>query len=459
VRKYIPQTIINLYHALVTWLAMARYGFPTKKMITIGVTGTDGKTSTVNYISQVLEAAGHRTGFSSTANFKVASQFKINPMKMTMPGRWHLAKLLSRMQKAGTEYAIVETTSEGLRQNRHLGIAYDLAVFTNLSREHIESHGSLANYQRAKEKLFATLSHSARKSDVKKIIVANLDDPRAKYFLAYDADQKWGFSLEADTSGLVKHLVRPTNYVCSPAGISFELGSPLNNESVTIKSKILGIFNLRNMLAAATVALTQGVSLAAIKKGLEAIEPVPGRMEPIDEGQAFTVIVDYAHAPASLELAYKTMREQITGEQRLIAVLGAAGGGRDKAKRPVLGALAAKYADFALVTNEDPYDEDPRKIIDQVAEGLIEAGKKDNIDFFRILHRKDAIERALTMARAGDVIIITGKGCEPVIMSKGGQRLAQKEVGAGMFGPEPQRLAKDVGGLLRAGRLLGAREQ
>src|SRR3990172_11175456 len=268
-KRFIPQPLLLAYHATIAWVSQLAYGFPARRLITIGVTGTDGKTSTVNYISQILEAAGHRTGFTSTATFKIGERFSLNPMKMTMPGRWTLARLLHQIKKSGAEYAIVENTSEGLRQFRHLGIDYDLAVFTNLSPEHIESHGSFENYRKAKEKLFARLSRSRRKSGVKKIAVANLDDPNAKYFLAYDADEKWGFSLETDQSEVVGHVVRPVAFECRPDGISFtlrELGtSPAHSTSrggsldraagteVHVNTKLVGIFNLKNMLAATTV--------------------------------------------------------------------------------------------------------------------------------------------------------------------------------------------------------------
>jgi UDP-N-acetylmuramoyl-L-alanyl-D-glutamate--2,6-diaminopimelate ligase len=425
VKKLIPGPVLYGYHALVTWIAMAAYGFPARKLVVIGVTGTDGKTSTVNYISQILEAAGHKTGFTTTANFKIGPRYSLNPMKMTMPGRWHLARMMRSMLKNGARYAIIETTSEGLRMRRHTGISYDVAVFTNLTHEHIEAHGSFEKYRAAKEMMFASLSKSKKKPGVKKVIVANLDDSNAKYFLAHDADEKWGFGLEVSESALVQHVVRPVSFACKPQGISFTLGQ--TDQPVEISAKLVGVFNLKNLLAATAVALSQGVELKTIKAAIERIESVPGRMEPIDEGQPFTVIVDYAHAPASLELVYKTLREQLTGQQKLIAVLGAAGGGRDKGKRPILGGLAAKYVDQAIVTNEDPYDEDPMSIIDQVARGVREGGKTEGINFFRVRDRKEGMLRALKLAKPGDVVVITGKGCEPVIMSKGGERIAHDD--------------------------------
>jgi UDP-N-acetylmuramoyl-L-alanyl-D-glutamate--2,6-diaminopimelate ligase len=422
IRGLVPAGVLIGYHASVNWIAQLFAGFPARTMITIGVTGTEGKTSTVSYISNLLVTAGFKTGFTSTATFKVGPRVTMNPMKMTMPGRFSLARLLLRIKKSGARYLIVENTSEGLRQHRHAGIAYDVAVFTNLSPEHIESHGSFENYRKAKEMLFASLAHAHRKPGVKKIIIANLDDAHAKHFLSYDADEKWGFTLEGAGSHEVTHVVRPAEYSCGPTGIEFVLTDKAGN-AVRISTGLVGIFNLKNMLAAAAVALSQGVTLEKVKEGLEKLEPVPGRMEPISEGQPFTVIVDYAHAPSSLKLVYSTLREQLAPGKKLIAVLGSAGGGRDKGKRPVMGELAARLVDFSVVTNEDPYDEDPAEIIQQVAQGFVNAGKKKGEDYVEVLDRREGIRWALDKARPGDVVVITGKGCEAVIMSKDGKRI------------------------------------
>ncbi|MFO0702363.1 MAG: UDP-N-acetylmuramoyl-L-alanyl-D-glutamate--2,6-diaminopimelate ligase [Candidatus Andersenbacteria bacterium] len=421
-RNLTPRWLLNAYHGVVTWLAQAAYGFPTRRMRVIGVTGTDGKTSTANYTSQLLEAAGYRTGVTSTALIKVGAKTRLNPYKLTMLGRWHLASLLAEMRREKTDYAIVETSSEGLAQNRHLGIAYDVAVFTNLSPEHIESHGSFEAYGRAKEKLFAAVGRSRRKPDVKKVIAANLDDEHAKDMLQYDADEKWGWSLESDASPLVKHVVRPMQYACTPSGIQFVLRDEAG-QTAEVATRLVGLFNLRNALAAATVARSQGVPLDVIARRLSAIEPVPGRMEPIDAGQPFSVIVDYAHAPNALEQVYKTLRQQLAPGARLIAVLGSAGGGRDKAKRPVLGKLAGTYAHVAVVTNEDPYDEDPQEIMEQVAVGVRAAAKPGGTELHIVPERREGMQLALAAAKAGDIVVITGKGCEPVIMGPAGKRI------------------------------------
>ncbi|MDP2587273.1 MAG: UDP-N-acetylmuramoyl-L-alanyl-D-glutamate--2,6-diaminopimelate ligase [bacterium] len=422
IRGLVPRPLLFGYHYVLNWVSMALAGFPTRSLITIGVTGTNGKTSVVSYISDLLESAGFRTGYVSTATIKVGSVKRLNQLKMTMPGRWTLARMLRYIKKSGARYAIIETSSQGLEMGRHLGISYDIAVFTNLTPEHVEAHGSFENYRAAKEKLFKALSKGKRKKDVKKIIVANIDDANARYFLQYDADQKWGYSLGVDQAALPGMVVRPVEYACGPKGISFTLKDQ-QGQTAHIQSSLIGIFNLNNMLAAATVAMSQGISLDKIKVALEKLEGVPGRMEPIDEGQDYSVIVDYAVVPESLELVYKTLREQLGPNKKLIAVLGSAGGGRDVAKRPKLGALAARYAYRAAVTNEDPYDEEPMNIIKQVARGLEQAGKIKGRDYVTLLNRKTAIAWALKQAGSGDIVVITGKGCEPVIIAANGKRI------------------------------------
>ena len=423
VRKITPRWVLGAYHAVTTWLAMLAYGFPANNMKVIGVTGTDGKTSTVNFISSILTEAGYKTGFTSTASNKVGNKTRMNQAKITMLGRWHLARLLHEMRKAGADYVIVETSSEGLAQNRHVGIAYDVAVFTNLSPDHIESHGTFEKYRAAKEKLFSVLSKTKRKPQTPKISVVNLDDENAEHFLAYDADQKWGFGLTQHPNASVQHVMQPSEYSCAPSGVTFALKDGKTGEHVHIKTKLVGNFNLKNMLAAGSAARSQGVSLDVIKQALEKLEPVPGRMEPIDEGQPFTVIVDYAHAPAALELVYKTLKEQLDPGARLIAVTGAAGGGRDKRKRGDIGRLAGAYAHFTVVTNEDPYDEDPDEIIAQVAAGVRSVTKTGGATHVTLSDRVEGIRRALREAKSGDVVIITGKGCEPIIMGAAGKRI------------------------------------
>ena len=415
IKKLIPRPLLNFYHWKLALLANIIYGYPSKKMTVIGVTGTTGKSTTVNLIAKVLEAAGHRVGLTSTFNYKIGDKEWINDTKMTMPGRFRLQKMLKQMLKSGCSHVVIETSSEGIVQYRHVGIDYDLAVFTNLSPGHIESHGSFAKYKEAKGKLFKSLAKTKRKD--KKISVVNLDDKESGYFLKFWADQKWGFTTNYQSS-ITNHNL---NRVIAK-DISLESwGSRWLVNDTRFDLHLVGLFNVYNALAAISVGLSLSVDINQVREGLEKIEKIDGRLEEISEGQDYKVIVDYAHEPKSLTNVYQALKPTVSG--KIIAVLGSCGGGRDKARRPVLGKLAAQFAEQVIITNEDPYDEDPMVIIDQVAEGAKEAGKELGQNLFKILDRKEAIRKAISMAQPSDLVIITGKGAEQCIMGKNGKRI------------------------------------
>lgn len=381
-------------------------------MVVIGITGTNGKTTTCNLIADILEEAGFKVGMMTTANFKINKREWLNKTKQTMQGRFRLQKFLARAARSNCQFMIIETSSEGIAQFRHFLIDYDIACFTNLSPEHIESHGSFENYKKAKGKLFENLSFSFRKvlggKKIKKVSVVNLKDKHADYFLEFEADEKYGYRIDSrvKTKNLEQQsqiqglkIIEASNIKASSDGTRFFI------EDVEFNLKLLGVFNIENALAAICIGLSQGISLSLIKKALEKVKQIPGRLEFIDEGQDFSVVVDYAHEPLGLENVYKTLKPQIKG--RLISLLGSQGGGRDKAKRPILGRLAAKYADIVIVTNEDPYDDDPMEIINQVAEGAKRAK-----ELYKIFDREEAIKKAISLARSGDLVLLTGKGCE-----------------------------------------------
>lgn len=324
-----------------------------------------------------------------------------------MLGRFALQKFLRKMVRAGCRYAVIETSSQGVEQFRHLGVNYDVAVFTNLTPEHIEAHGGFENYKKAKGKFFAHLISKPKKvidgKVVPKVSVVNLDNEHARYFAEFSADQKIEYGIKNQAA------VRAENVVLKNSGADFTV------RGVPFHLNLMGEFNVYNSLAAAVVGLSQGLRLDMISKFLEKVRGVPGRMEFIDEGQNFKILVDYAPEPESMRQLYKTIRDStfINPDSKIIHVLGSAGGGRDKSRRPVLGKLAAENADYVIVTNEDPYDEDPRQIIDEVAAGA--AGKKENVNLFKILDRGEAIAKAFGLAREGDLVVITGKGSEQAI--------------------------------------------
>lgn len=430
-KKIAPAGAIRAYHRGLAAAAAARYGNPSSKMIVVGVTGTNGKSTSSNMIARVLEGAGFRVGLATTCNFRIAGKEWLNDTKMTMLGRFRLQKLLADMVKAGCEYAVVETSSEGIAQYRHAGINYDVAVFTNLTPEHIESHGGFENYKAAKGKLFAKLAAEPRKRlggrDVPKTIVANLDSPHAGFFLKFTANKKYGFAVER--KGEVREAPKLVEWpIAVVKALRVELGpegSRFTVRDVPFRLKMLGMINVENAMAAIAVGLSQGLDLQVMSRALDGVATVPGRQEKIDLGQDFTAMVDYSHEPESFKRLYEIVAAY--PKKRVIHVIGSAGGGRDKARRTVLGALAAKHADLVVVTNEDPYDEDPQAIIDAVARGARDAGKKDGIDLFVVHDRRDALEKAVNMAEKGDLVLATGKGAEQWICVADGKKVPWDE--------------------------------
>jgi len=391
IKKFIPSFLLSWYHFLLVFFGAVLYGFPSKKLKVIGVTGTNGKTTTTEMISKILDynppttsshplaggrapEAGCKVALMNSIRFKIGEKEEPNMLKMTMPGRFKIQRFLRQAVNAGCQYAVLEVTSEGLKQHRHRFIDFDVAVFTNLAPEHIESHGSFENYRATKGELFQA---------TKNIHIINLDDENAKYFLQFPAKKKYTFGLNQ---------------------------GDVNTKNTQFKLNLIGDFNIYNALAAICVGLSQGIDLEICQKAVAEVNKIPGRMEEIIS-QPFKVFVDYAFTPNALEKVYQTIQNS-----KLICVLGACGGGRDKWKRPVLGEIAAKYCDEIIVTNEDPYDEDPMEIIEQVAKGTDGKAKK-------ILDRREAISEALKLAQPNDTVIITGKGCEPWLCIKGGKKI------------------------------------
>lgn len=426
-KKLFPEWLFGLYHWCMALAAAFYYRFPSRGMVVIGVTGTKGKTSTADFIWSVLTAGGHKTGLISTAHFRIGEEEFLNSYHMTMPGRFALQRFLWKMQKAGCTHCIIETTSEGIKQFRHIGIAIDAAVFTNLSPEHLPSHGnSFENYKREKGKLFASLSLSPRKiiggRKIQKIIIANFDDPAKDYFLSFPADIKktFGFGNGAD--------IRAEQICDTDDGASFFVGG------AEYHLQILGRFNVSNALPAIALGEIFGVSHQIIRNGFAELRVIPGRMEEIYAGQNFRVFVDYAHEGKSMAallvtargIAAKTggparpsacdARAGTSAGGRVILLLGAEGGGRDKAKRPVMGRIAGEKADYVIVSNVDPYEDDPHEICEDIARAAEAVGKQRGENLFVIEDRREGIRKALSLAHAGDAVFITGKGAEQSIV-------------------------------------------
>ncbi len=416
-KKFAPRGLVAVYHYLLSYAAALIYNNPSREMIVIGVTGTNGKTSTAYMIAKALEAGGAKTGCTTTAIFKVADKEWLNDTKMTMLGRFQLQKLLRQMVDAGCAYAVVETSSQGIVQHRHQNIAYDLCVFTNLTPEHIEAHGGFENYKQAKIRLFQHTASLPPKilnsTEAPRFAVLNCDDEHWQDFQLPELANTvtYGTGECAD--------MRAENIQETAHGVSFVIAGR------TINLNIMGKVNAYNALAALSCAKICGVNTESAIKSLEAIKNIPGRFESINEGQPFTVLVDYAPEPASLSVIYQTISE--LKPKRLIHVLGSCGGGRDIARRPVLGNMAGKTADIVIITNEDPYDDDPMQIIADVAQGAKEAGKVEDQNLFLISDRKEAINKAITLAEPGDLVLLTGKGSEQAICVANGQKIPWDE--------------------------------
>lgn len=418
-KRFIPKFLLSRYHRSLALLASAVYRSPSEKLVVIGVTGTSGKSTVVYLIAKLLERAGFRVGAASTIFFKVADREWLNDTKMTMLGRFSLQQLVSQMVRANCQYAVIETTSQGIEQFRHLGINYDVAVFTNLYPEHLEAHGGFANYKAAKLKLFAKLKTDRPKlianRRIPKVIVANADDEHSPDVLQHSADEKFVFTTAGTPSKEAK-VVSARDMAQSGVGMSFIV------EGVPFHLQLLGSHNFSNVLAAIAVGRSQGLTLGSIASSLAAVGGVPGRLEFIDEGQAFTVIVDYAFEPRAVESLYAVVAQR--PHRQVIHVLGSAGGGRDRSRRPVLGELAGRNADYVIVTNEDPYDDDPQQIINEVAAGALKLGnKKLNKAVFKIFDRRKAIAKALRLAQPNDIVLITGKGSEQAMVVKNNKKV------------------------------------
>jgi len=414
-KKLIPKKLILKFHKIEAVIANYRYKFPSNDLIVIGVTGTNGKSTTCNLIAKILEYNGAKVGLMTTVNFKIVDQEWLNDTHMTMQGRFKLQKMLKDMVKAGCKYAVIETSSEGIMQFRNWGINYDAAVISNLTPEHIEAHGSFDNYKKAKGVLFANLLKYSRKKingrEILKALVVNLDDEHWQYYFNFPADKKYCYAINYVSKLPEAVVFKAGDINLSINGAFFRVGTE------DFKTNLIGKFNVYNCLAAICVARHFGLSMEQCKQALAKVTGVPGRMELINEGQDFTVLVDYAHDPASFEGLFNTLK--MFEKNRIIHVFGSAGGVRDHAKRPVLGRLSGEHADITIVTDEDSYDEPTDKILNEIAAGAISAGKVENENLFKIPDRREAIKFACQMAQIGDLVLITGKGTEQSIKSGG----------------------------------------
>jgi len=412
------------------WLCAAWHDFPSRKMALVGVTGTDGKTTTVALIYAILRAAGLNAGMVSTVSARIGKQDVDTGLHTTTPDPPDVQRYLAGMVESGATHAVLEVTSHGLAQQRVAGCDFDVAAVTNVTHEHTDFHGSVAAYQQAKARLFEGLARSFRKPGLPKVAVLNRDDDSYRYLSPLPADRQITYSLTGPAVGqafqpahdltahagpAVGQAFQPAHDVTArdvrsdPDRTRFMLALP--GGDVQVETRLVGAFNVSNALAAAAVAVALNLEPQAIAEGIAAVQGVPGRMERIEAGQDFLALVDFAHTPTALQQALQTARTLAKAGGRVIVVFGCAGL-RDRAKRAMMGHVAGQLADLAIITAEDPRTESLDEIIAESVNAAVAEGKREGVDLWRVPDRGEALLLACQQARAGDVVIACGKGHE-----------------------------------------------
>lgn len=409
VKKLIPsglfKTVEPFGHLTEAVIAQSLNGFPARKLKVIGVTGTDGKTSTSTLITQMLRSSGYKVAMMTTiaVDYGDGAGEQANKTRLTTVGAMELAKTLKKIKNSGTEWLVLETTSHALAQHRNWGVPYHLAVLTNISHEHLDYHGSFENYVAAKRMLFEQCN---KNKNGLRLGVINADDAKAGVFAsAVDSSVMYG----VDSGEL-----RASNVKLTPAGSQFS--AKLDDKQWDIKLHLPGSFNVYNALAAVGAGQAIGLSKQQIEQGIDSLKSVEGRMARINEGQDFEVIVDYAHTPESFKKIFEEVKPITKG--RLITVFGSAGR-RDEAKRAKQGRVAGEYSDIVIITEEDDRDCDGQEILIQIAEGVIEAGKQKGEELLLIHNREQAVTEAIKLANTGDIVLLLGKGHEKSILTNG----------------------------------------
>jgi UDP-N-acetylmuramoyl-L-alanyl-D-glutamate--2,6-diaminopimelate ligase len=411
--KRVYQEAAPLYHGLVAFLANLYFGQPSRDFTLIGVTGTAGKSTTVIILAHILNQTGHRTGYITTVSSFDGRTETMNQHDLSMPGPWLLQKTLHQFASSGCEFVIVEATSEGLAQNRHLGIQFNGALFTNLTPAHLDSHGGFENYRTAKGKLFESLTSDS-------FLGVNTDDPSYQFFSNFSARKKFGTSSRQDKIAQTSLPVMRAENIVVADNLNFEV------EGVKFTLNIKGSFNIDNALLAIGAAQQLGVSLQESAEALQSFGGARGRMETVPNDRGLTIIIDYAPEPAALEQSLRAAR--LIPHNKLIHVFGATGGHRDVAKRFLFGKLSAQFADTIIITNDDVYDSDENEIAQNIQEGIAQAGEQKKVsEVLTILNRREALTKALAIAQPNDLVLITGKGSEQFLVLPGNQKISWDE--------------------------------
>ena len=409
VKKVVPVSLFKKVepygHRLEAVIMQTKAGFPARNLKVIGVTGTDGKTSTCSIITQMLRDAGYKVAMMTTisVDYGDGKGEQPNPTRLTSMGAAQIVRHLKKVKASGTEWLVLETTSHALAQYRVWGIPYSVAVMTNVNHEHLDYHGTFERYRDAKKKLFTLAGRNRRGL---RVGVANADDPSGKLFAAEVANPI--------TYGIKNGSLRAHNVDLSPTGSHYT--AKIEDDEYQIECHLPGSFNVYNTLAAVGVGRAIGLTKKQIEQGIASLKAVEGRMTRVDEGQDFTVIVDYAHTPESFEKIFQEVKPLV--DRKLWAVFGSAGR-RDEAKRKAQGEIAGQYCDNVVVTEEDDRDMDGEAILEQIAAGAQASGKIKDQDLFLIHNRERAVEFAITEAQPGDVVLLLGKGHEKSILTNG----------------------------------------
>lgn len=397
--RLVPQTVKNGYHLLGAAFAGVVFGFPGKRLRVVGVTGTDGKTTTVQCIAAILRESGKRVAVASTINFRVGDREWVNASKFTTLSGWKVQKFLREAVDAGCEVAVLEVSSHALDQRRVFGIPFEIAVITNVTREHLDYHKTMKAYRRAKRRLFVGA----------KTGIVNLDMEDSREFLEAGPSKYITYSrIDAEADILAEKIETKID------GSHFLVGE------TKFSLALPGLFNIENALAAIATGVALGVSVDIASRALQAVTGVSGRMERVPNDRGITILIDYAVTPNALEQLYEliaTMRPQ--PESKVIAVFGACGD-RDRGKRPLMGEIVSSFVDTIILTNEDPYTENPEHILREIKKGIVNKTPRENL--FTIMDRRKAIAKALCFASPGDIVVVTGKGAEET-MAIGNRRV------------------------------------
>lgn len=396
-KKIIPETVLLQYHSGKSKLAALRFGNPSRNLTVIGITGTKGKSTTANFVWSVLQKNGIQTGLVGTANIRIGETEYANTSHMTMPGPFEMQQWFRKMIDAGCEAVVLEVTSEGIKQHRHENIDFNIGLFTNLSPEHLPSHNnSFDEYKATKKRFFTDIN-------APETIIVNIDNQHSEYYLECGAITKKTTSLENNgdiNADIISITSEKTDFKVDGYTFSIGIGGNKNVENALLAVAIGKEFNLNN---------------DQIQSGFSALSVIPGRMERIDEGQDFDVFVDYAHEELSMTFLTQMGKEATKEKGKSIVLLGAEGGGRDPRKRAIMGKIAAQNSDIVIVSNVDPYEDDPTPICEEIAISSEKNGKIRGENLFVIEDRRSGIAKALELATKDDIVFITGKGSEQTI--------------------------------------------